>query len=293
MCRRSKPPVPIRAIRFGWRHRSRADNVLHSIFHQSFEQLVHDIIEVDAVQLRDVTPQLLRAGTWPCGDKPLSAADQVGRRCGANIVGYDPLWQDPAKARFKPRHFQIVHDSGFSSVRIVLMAFRFMNEKNELPAGWFATLDGLVNEALAQKLTVIIDEHDYDACGRDVVACRPRLMAFWRQVAEHYKDAPGKVVFEILNEPNEAINDVWNDVHAEAWPSSADNPTRNVIIGPPFWNNVGWLDELVLPKNDRHIIITVHYYLPMTFTPGRELDARVREPLRQHLGHARRLRRAR
>ncbi|MGB8236151.1 MAG: hypothetical protein WCF35_09910, partial [Pseudolabrys sp.] len=24
--------------------------------------------------------------------------------------------------------------------------------------------------------------------------------------------------------------------------------------------------ELVLPKNDRHIIITVHYYLPMTFT---------------------------
>jgi len=227
------------------------------------------MIEVDNVLERDVTPQLLSAVTLAATtDKPLSAADQVARmRRGVNIVGYDPLWQDPAKARFKPRHFQIVHDGGFSSVRIALMAFRFMNEKNELPAGWFATLDGLVNEALAQKLTVIIDEHDYNACSGDVVGCRSRLMAFWRQVAEHYKDAPGKVVFEILNEPNEAINDLWNDVHAEALAIiRRTNPTRNVIIGPAFWNNVGWLDKLALPKNDRHIIITVHYYLPMTFT---------------------------
>ena len=41
---------------------------------------------------------------------------------------------------------------------------------------------------------------------------------------------------------------------------------RNVIIGPASFNNVGWLDKLVLPKNDRHIIITVHYYQPMSFT---------------------------
>ena len=39
-----------------------------------------------------------------------------------------------------------------------------------------------------------------------------------------------------------------------------------MIIGPASFNNVGWLDKLVLPKNDRHIIITVHYYQPMSFT---------------------------
>ena len=142
-------------------------------------------------------------------DRLLSAADQVRQmQRGVNIVGYDPLWQDPGKARFQPRHFQIIRQGGFSSVRIALMAFRFMNERNELPAGWFATLDGLVNGAVAQHLTVIIDEHDYNACGRDVVACRPRLMAFWTQVAAHFKDAPDQVVFEILNEPNESTNDV-------------------------------------------------------------------------------------
>jgi endoglucanase len=200
--------------------------------------------------------------------EPLDAAAQVaGMQRGVNIVGYDPLWQDTTRARFKPRHFHVIRAGGFSSVRIALMAFRFMDEHNALPQKWFDTLDGLVQGALAENLTVIIDEHDYSACGRDVVACRPKLMAFWTQVASHYKDASDKVVFEILNEPNESANDVWNEVHAEALSIiRKTNPTRNVIIGPAFWNNVGWLDKLVLPENDRHIIVTVHYYLPMSFT---------------------------
>ena len=201
--------------------------------------------------------------------EPLSPADQVkGMTRGVNIVGYDPLWRDASKARFKPRHFKIIREGGFNSVRIVLGAFRFMNDKNELPASWFATLDELLVHSLGiERLTVILDEHDFGLCGRDVAACRPRLMAFWTQVAERYKDASDRLVFEILNEPNRAMDPVWNDVLAEALAIiRKTNPTRNVIIGPAFWNNVGWLDRLVLPENDRHIIVTVHYYLPMRFT---------------------------
>ncbi len=64
---------------------------------------------------------------------PLSAADQVAQmKRGVNIVGYDPLWQDPAKGRFKPRHFRIIKEGGFDTVRINLYGFRHMNEKLEL-----------------------------------------------------------------------------------------------------------------------------------------------------------------
>ena len=210
---------------------------------------------------------VLAAVSAQAGDY-ISAAQQVGLMTrGVNIVGYDPLWRDASQARFKPRHFKILHDGGFNSVRIVLGAFRFMNNKYELPPSWFATLDGLVKDALAQDLTVILDEHDFWLCGKDVAACRPRLMAFWTQVSEHYKNASGKVVFEILNEPNQAADAVWNDLLAEGLAViRKTNPTRNVIIGPAFWNNVGWLDRLKLPADDRHIIVTVHYYLPMNFT---------------------------
>jgi endoglucanase len=50
----------------------------------------------------------------------------------------------PAKARFKARHFKIIKDGGFDTVRINLYGFRQMNDKLELPASWYAILDGLV-----------------------------------------------------------------------------------------------------------------------------------------------------
>jgi endoglucanase len=212
---------------------------------------------------------LLFASSWSgAAEQPLSAFDQVRQmQRGVNIVGYDPLWRDAAKARFQPRHLERIKQGGFDSVRIVLHAFRHMNGDHQLPASWFATVDGLVQRALAQNLTVILDEHDFNFCGKDAAGCRPRLMAFWSQVAEHFEDAPSRVVFEILNEPNQAVDAIWNELHAEALAViRKTNPTRNVIIGPAFWNNVGWLKRLELPQDDRHIIVTVHYYLPMKFT---------------------------
>jgi endoglucanase len=199
---------------------------------------------------------------------PLSAADQVAQmKRGVNIVGYDPIWQDAAKGRFKPRHFKIIKDGGFDTVRINLYGFRQMDEKLVLEPAWFKTLDGLVDEALEQNLNVVLDEHDYERCPDDTARCRKLVLAFWSQVAEHYKNAPDKVMFEILNEPNRAMDTVWNSILAEALTIiRRTNPTRNVVIGPAFWNNISHLSELRLPKEDRHIIVTVHYYEPHPFT---------------------------
>jgi endoglucanase len=86
-------------------------------------------------------------------------------------------------------------------------------------------------------------------------------------VAEHYRSASNKVMFEILNEPNRKMDPEWNALLADALAViRKTNPTRNVVIGPAFWNNISHLPQLELPKRDRHIIVTVHYYLPMRFT---------------------------
>jgi endoglucanase len=201
-------------------------------------------------------------------DEALSAADQVGQmKRGVNIVGYDPIWQDASKARFKPKHFRIIKGGGFDTVRINLYGFRHMNEKLELAPSWFATLDGLVDAATQRGLNVILDEHDYERCHEDTARCRKLVLAFWEQVAERYRNAPNKVIFEILNEPNRAMNETWNSLLVEALAViRKTNPTRNVIIGPAFWNNISWLPRLELPADDRHIIVTVHYYEPHEFT---------------------------
>lgn len=186
---------------------------------------------------------------------------------GVNVVGYDPLWTEGGEARFQDRHFGIIREGGFSTVRFVLQAFRHMDADDRLSERWFNTLDGLVDAALAEGLTVILDEHDFNVCAEDVVACRPKLMAFWTQVSEHYKDRPNRLVFELMNEPNSAMDPLWNDYAAEALAVvRRTNPTRNVIVGPNSWNSIDRLEQLRLPADDRHLIVTVHYYGPMRFT---------------------------
>ena len=205
----------------------------------------------------------------PAVAREISPQDQVRTMTrGINVLGYDPLWKDPAKGRFQMRHFKTIKDGGFDTVRLNLHAFEHMDADNRLDPAWLKTLDQVVEAALAQKLTVILDEHDFNACGEDPAACKPRLVAFWKQIGEHYRHAPDRVVFELLNEPCKGLtDDVWNAWIAELLPVvRATNPTRNVVVGPAFWNNISHLDQLKLPEGDRHLIATVHYYLPMEFT---------------------------
>lgn len=208
-------------------------------------------------------------GSLPPAFSTVDAFDQVkkmGR--GLNIIGYDPLWKNFEKARFQARHFQRIREAGFQTVRINLESFPHMDASNQLDPVWLRTLDWAVNNATADHLMVIIDEHDYTFCGENAAACKPKLMAFWQQVADHYKDAPSNVVFEILNEPNTQLTaDLWNSYMREALAIiRATNPTRTVVIGPASWNGISFLDKLELPEDDRNIIATVHYYLPMKFT---------------------------
>ena len=203
------------------------------------------------------------------GFAPLEATEQVKQMArGLNIIGYDPLWQDFSKARFQDRHFRRIREGGFQTVRINLHAFSHMDADNRLSLTWFKTLDWAVDAALANNLTVILDEHNYNECGRDEVSCETKLMAFWRQVAPHYQNAPAGVVFEILNEPNGKLTPgLWNGYLKEALAViRKTNPTRNVIIGPARWNGIRALSEMELPAEDPHIIVTIHYYLPMAFT---------------------------
>ena len=108
-----------------------------------------------------------------------------------------------------------------------------------------------VKGALAARLAVILDMHEFGAMGEDPAGRKEAWLAFWRQIALHYKDAPGGVIFEILNEPNGAMNDAWNDVLAENLAIiRASNPTRRVVIGPRMWNSMGELDKLKTARVD-------------------------------------------
>ncbi|MEM2961086.1 MAG: glycoside hydrolase family 5 protein [Candidatus Bathyarchaeia archaeon] len=193
---------------------------------------------------------------------------RLGR--GMNILGYDPVWKSRSKARMRDKHFRLIKEAGFNSVRIPLHPFRdaAIDERHRIVETWFETLDWAVEQSLSNGLMVILDLHEFRAMGEDPIGNRERFLATWKQIGERYKDLSSEVIFEILNEPNRNMTpELWNRFHSEAMLIIREtNPHRTVIIGPGNWNDINYLDKLELPEKDRNIIVTIHYYRPMEFT---------------------------
>ena len=164
----------------------------------------------------------------------------------------------------------MIKEAGFDHVRINLHPFRDgkLGADYKLSAAWFETLDWAVQHALANRLVAILDFHEFQAMGADPLGNKDRFLAVWRQIAEHCKDAPDTVFFEILNEPNKKLTpEVWNPMFREALGIiRQSNPRRTVVVGPTSWNSVKDLDKLEVPKEEQNVIVTIHSYNPFPFT---------------------------
>ncbi len=189
---------------------------------------------------------------------------------GVNVLGYDPIWLSISAARFTAEDFGIIRAGGFSTLRVNLYPYGHMGTAPEyrVSDSWWQTADWIVSHARQAHLNVIIDLHEYEVTGRDPQGNQAKFLAFWRQAAEHFKDAPSDIVFEILNEPNSKMTPkLWNEYFPQALSIiRASNPTRAVIVGPTHYNGIDELKDLRLPDADRHLIVTVHYYEPKKFT---------------------------
>jgi endoglucanase len=189
---------------------------------------------------------------------------------GVNIIGYDrAFWKDYTKGRFKENYFKMIKEAGFSNIRVNLYAFSHMDKTSfQIDPKWLETLDWVVKKGLEAKLMVILDMHEFTQMADDPIGKKEMFLSVWRQLAPRYKDQPNQVIFELLNEPNQKLTvEMWNAYLAEATVIiRKTNLNRTLIIGPGNWNGIESLSTLKLPENDQNIIVTVHFYHPMTFT---------------------------
>jgi endoglucanase len=110
--------------------------------------------------------------------------------------------------------------------------------------------------------------HNYYDLYKDPNGHRERFIAIWKQIAEHYKDYPQTLLFEFLNEPQDKLGiPEWNSLLKETLTVvRQSNPDRMIVIGPANFNDIYKIKTLELPKDDRNIIVTFHYYQPYRFT---------------------------
>lgn len=142
---------------------------------------------------------------------------------------------------------------------------------------FFKRVEKVVNSLIAKDVYVIINMHHYSqlfgsklsakefAVSKDVLEAR--FLNMWRQISERFKDKSPKLLFELLNEPHgKMYSKRWNSLSQKALDIVRKaNPTRTVLIGPGYYNNIRELPQLILPK-DKNIIVSIHSYSPFFFT---------------------------
>jgi endoglucanase len=167
-------------------------------------------------------------------------------------------------------YFEAIRKAGFQSVRIPIKwsAHADNEPPYRIDSAFFERVDWAIKQALSRGLVAVINTHHYDEMDQDPEKHVARLTAIWTQIAERYKNQPGHLYFELLNEPHDKLNDdTWNHMFSGILSAvRASNPRRIVIIGPSQWNDLGHLEKLALPKDDRRIIATFHDYRPFEFT---------------------------
>jgi endoglucanase len=167
-------------------------------------------------------------------------------------------------------YFAAIADAGFDSVRLPVRWSAHASEHAPwtIEQTFLDRVAWAVDTALDHGLAVVLNVHHYERLMELPEVETDRFLAIWQQIAARFSEYPDLLMFELLNEPSHRLDaERWN---ALLWPTierlRRSNPVRTLIVGPALFNHIRQLDTLSLPVDDRHLIVTVHYYQPRQFT---------------------------
>jgi len=220
--------------------------------------------------------------------------------CGAWIKGpsvrsFETAWGNPETTKDM---IDAIKKAGFNSVRIPVAWSNLISDDYTIDAGLMARVKEIVDYVIADGMVAVVNIHwdggwwtkfptEYDKS-------MARYNKMWSQIAGTFKDYPGTLIFESLNEEG-CFNDVWNrygpanpDLKLKAYgilnninqsfvdlvrKSGGLNAKRHLLIAGYATDIDLTVDpDFLMPKDPaNHCILSVHYYTPYTFA-GLEKD---------------------
>jgi endoglucanase len=132
-----------------------------------------------------------------------------------------------------------------------------------------ARLVGAVEMIAATHLAVVLDMHPVGAAKDRYLtpAGADRLVANWTLLAKRLAAIdPGRVAFEILNEPEPVKGDAWWQLQGRIVTAiRAVDANRTLVVNGGGWSGI---EDLVArtPYPHERLVYTVHHYAPLLFT---------------------------
>ncbi len=171
----------------------------------------------------------------------------------------------------KDEHLRAAALGGFDTVRIPIRwsAHAEYAPPYTIEPEFLARVDHVVSLAMSLGLQVIVDVHHYEEIMSHPDRHTERLFGIWEQLAKHYADAPDGLIFEVLNEPVDKLDNArMRKINAEVLRIiRQESPTRWVIVSGDRWGSFEGLVNAAdgLPDDNR-TIWSFHFYRPYEFT---------------------------
>jgi endoglucanase len=166
------------------------------------------------------------------------------------------------------RYFAMLQDRfDFIRLQIPWSSHTGMDSPYAIEPAFFADVDAVADRALDSRLGIILNVYGFDETGQEPELYKEKLYAIWHQLAEHYRSAPEKLVFEVMNEPAGKLDtQSWNHYQNECVAIiRKSNPKRKIIVSTGSYGGYSEINDLILPM-DRNLVLSAHFYDPFKFT---------------------------
>lgn len=209
---------------------------------------------------------------------PQEALIEMGR--GINVgnsldaTPTETSWGNPLIQEY---YFEDIKSAGFSCVRIPI-TWKYhtaVSSPFTIDSTWLNRVDSVVTWALNQGLIVVINAHHEDGLKavdsmEDEMARADTLAKYdsiWSQVSYHFRDRTDRLLFEILNEPQNMEASTLDSLNTRILKiMRKHNPTRIVLFsGTAYTGAYDLVNTPVPDTSDQYLMAYYHSYDPWSF----------------------------
>ena len=182
--------------------------------------------------------------------------------------------------------FEAIASEGFKTVRIPVSWCEHLDSDGNVLPEWKERVHEVVDMALGQGLYVILDNHHEDfiiPTYEHEEEIKTKLAKLWEQIASEYASYDEHLLFEGMNEPRlKGTDEEWkggtdeardvinhlNQVFIDTVRKSGGNNKKRYLLIPAYASSsrTDALTALAIPDNDKHLMVSIHGYLPYHFT---------------------------
>ena len=198
---------------------------------------------------------------------------------GVNIAYF--LSQSTHRGDTRARYFtakdiQTIKEYGFDHIRLPIDEEQMFKADGSIDATAFGLLKWTIDCCIRNDLKVIVDMHilrsHHFTSGSNSLfteeSSQEDFYEIWRKISGELHGFPNDMLaYELLNEPQTQKKDEWNKLVKNCYLAIRElEPERVIVIGTAPSQSYSGAKYLELPRNDKNIILSFHYYNPFLLT---------------------------